>query len=172
VNDITQWGNNTDRTGPVEVEGRGKYPPAGSMWNVLQEFEITYRYANGVRLIYETNRPYARFEGSEGWAEAVFGKELQAHPRSFLDSQIGPDETHLLLKNEKRDFIDCIKNRGQTLEDAEVGHRTTSLCHLGHIAVQVGGKLKWDPVAERFANSDEANKLLTLPPGREWWKSA
>lgn len=172
LNDIAQWGNDTDRTGPVEVEARGKYPPTGSMWNVLQEFEITYRYANGVQLIYRTDRPYVRFEGSEGWIEAGFGKKLKAHPRSILDSQIGPDETHLLLKNEKRDFIDCIKNRGRTLEDAEVGHRTTSLCHLGHIAVQVGGKLKWDPVAERFTNSDEANKLLALPPGRQWWESA
>jgi len=172
LNDIAQWGNNTDRTGPVEVEGRGKYPPKGNLWDVLQEFEITYRYANGVQLIYQTDKPYVRFEGSAGWIEAEFGKKLDAHPRSVLDSQIGPDETHLLLKNEKRDFIDCIKDRGRTLEDAEVGHRTTSLCHLGHIAVQVGGKLKWDPVAERFTNSDEANKLLTLPPGREWWKSA
>jgi hypothetical protein len=27
----------------------------------------------------------------------------------------------------------------------------------------VGRPLKWDPVAERFTNSDEANKLLDRP---------
>ena len=27
LNDIAQWGNNTDRTGPVDVEGQGKFPP-------------------------------------------------------------------------------------------------------------------------------------------------
>jgi len=152
------------------VEGRGTYPPDGSMWNVLYEFEITYRYANGVRLIYKTDKPYVRFEGTEGWVQANYSKErLQAEPKSILDSKIGPNETHLLLKDEKRDFIDCVKTRGQTLEDAEVGHRTTSLCHLGHIAVQVGGKLKWDPDAERFLNSDAANKLLGNPPGRAPW---
>jgi predicted dehydrogenase len=171
LNDIAQWGNDTDRTGPVEVEGRGQYPPKGSLWNALQQFEITCRYANGVRLIYGSGRPYVRFEGSEGWVEAEFGKTLQAHPQSVLDSKIAPGETRLPLKNEKRDFIDCVKDRGRTLEDAEVGHRTTSLCHLGHIAVQVGGTLKWDPATERFTNSDEANRLLTLPPGREWWRS-
>ena len=53
LNDIAQWGNGTDRTGPVELEGRGKYPPKGSLWDVLQEFEVTYRYANGVQLIYQ-----------------------------------------------------------------------------------------------------------------------
>lgn len=170
LNDIAQWGNNTDRTGPVEVQGRGTYPPAGSMWNVLTEFEVHYRYANGVRLIYKTEKPYVRFEGTEGWVQANFGGEgLQAEPTSILGAEIGPNEIHLPFKNEKRDFIDCVKTRGQTLEDAEVGHRTTSLCHLGQIAVQVSGKLEWDPAAERFRNSDAANKLLSNPPGRAPW---
>ena len=34
LNDIAQWGNGTDRTGPVEVEGTGKYPRDG-LWDVL-----------------------------------------------------------------------------------------------------------------------------------------
>ncbi|MBN1344265.1 MAG: Gfo/Idh/MocA family oxidoreductase [Phycisphaerae bacterium] len=169
LNDIAQWGNNTDRTGPVEVEGTGKYPPKGSLWNVLTEFEITYRYASGVTLVYKTEKPYVKFEGTEGWIYTEFGGPVTAEPKSILDEKIGPDEVHLLLKGEKRDFIDCVKSRGRTLEDAEVGHRTTSLCHLGQIAVRVGGKLKWDPEKERFTNSDEGNKLLSLPPGRRPW---
>lgn len=71
-----------------------------------------------------------------------------------------PGEIQLPLKSEKRDFIDCIKSRARTLADAEVGHRTNSLCHLGHIAVQLGRKLRWDPDAERFPDDDEANRLL------------
>jgi myo-inositol 2-dehydrogenase / D-chiro-inositol 1-dehydrogenase len=169
LNDIVQWGNNTERTGPVEVEGKGKYPPRGSLWNVLLEFEVRYRFANGVTLIYKNEKPYVKFEGTEGWIYAEFGGPIKSEPASILTSKIGKDETHLLLKNEKRDFIDCVKTRGRTLEDAEVGHRTTSLCHLGHIAVQVGGKLKWDPDKERFTNSDDANKLLSRPPGRTPW---
>lgn len=169
LNDIAQWGNDTDRTGPVEVEGTGTFPPRDALWNVLHTFEITYRYANGVRLIYKTDRPYVRFEGTEGWVHAEFYGILKAEPESLLKSEIKPDETHLLLKDEKRDFIDCIKTRGQTLEDAEVGHRTTSLCHLGLIAAQVGGKLKWDPDKEVFLNSDKANDLLNGPPSRRVW---
>jgi hypothetical protein len=86
--------------------------------------------------------------------------ELQAEPASILDSQIGPEGIHFPLKSEKQDFINAVKIRGQTLEDAEVGHRTTSLCHLGHIAIQVGGTLHWDPVKERFTNSDAANAFI------------
>ena len=170
LNDIVQWGNNTERTGPVEVEGTGKYPPAGSMWDVLMEFEVTYRYANGVKLIYKTERPYVRFEGTEGWIQVnYFPTNIEAEPKSVLDSKIGPDEIHFRLKGDKRDFLDCVKSRGQTLEDAEVGHRTTTLCHLGHIAIQVGEKLQWDPDAERFTNSDAANQLIARPPGRDPW---
>lgn len=88
--------------------------------------------------------------------------------KSFLKSPIGPNEIHLPLKSEKRDFIDAVKTRGQTLADAEVGHRTTSLCQLGHIAIQVGRKLKWDPDAERFIGDDTANRLLSRPMRSPW----
>jgi hypothetical protein len=162
--DVAQWGNGTDRTGPVDVEGRGVSPPPGNLWNVLKTFEVHYRYADGVRMIYKTESPYVRFEGDDGWVQAHFGRGgIKAEPESVLDSKIGPDEIHFRLKSEKEDFIDCVKTRGQTLEDAEVGHRTTSLCHLGHIAVLLGQKLRWDPEAERFENNDAANALIDRP---------
>ena len=103
--------------------------------------------------------------------QANFGGSapLQAEPASLLDVQIGPDELHLPLLHEKRDFLDAVKSRGQTLEDAEVGHRTASLGHLGHIAIQLGRTLKFDPDNERFLGDEEANQRLALPPGRPPW---
>ncbi len=168
LNDIAQWGNGTDRTGPVEVEGIGKYPRDG-LWGVLLGFAIHYQYANGVQLFYNTSRPYVRFEGSEGWIEADYEtRAVKAEPQSILDAPLKTDDIHLPLKDEKRDFIDAVKTRGPTLEDAEVGHRTTSLCQIGHIAIQVGHKLKWDPQAERFTNDDTANRLLGRPMRSPW----
>lgn len=76
---------------------------------------------------------------------------------------IGPNETQFPLKSDKEDFIDCVKSRKQTLEPAEVGHRVTSLCHLGHIAIQVGGTLQWGPKQEKFLNNDAANRLIDRP---------
>lgn len=176
LNDIAQWGNGTERTGPVEVEGSGLYPSDG-LWNVLLSFEIRYRYANGVRLFYNISRPFVRFEGTGGWVEADYDSlGLTAHPESILKSPLGTNEgsrpagsqIHLPLKSEKRDFIDAVKTRGQTLADAEVGHRTTSLCQLGHIAIQLERKLKWDPDAERFIDDDTANRLLSRPMRSPW----
>jgi myo-inositol 2-dehydrogenase/D-chiro-inositol 1-dehydrogenase len=168
LNDIAQWGNGTELTGPVEIEGSGRYPSDG-LWNVLLEFEIRYKFANGVRLIYKISRPYVRFEGTDGWVEADYNsRSLKTNPESILKSPIRPDEIHLPLKDEKRDFIDAVKTRGRTLADAEVGHRTTSLCQLGHIAIQLGRKLRWDPDAERFINDDSANRLLSRPMRSPW----
>ncbi len=175
--DVAQWANGTERSGPVEVEGTGHFPPADGLWNVLLGFNVEYRYANGVRLFYTVvppagdKKPYIRFEGSEGWIQADYGPDkLTAEPESVLTAELGPDAVRFPLKNEKRDFIDCVKTRGQTMEDAEVGHRATSLCQLGYIAVQTGEKLQWDPAPERFLNSDAATRLLTRPPGRRPWR--
>lgn len=87
---------------------------------------------------------------------------------SNLRSPIGLDEIHLPLKSEKRDFTDAVKTRGQTLADAEVGHRTNSPCQIGHIAIQLGRKLQWDPDAEKFINDDTANRLLSRPMRSPW----
>jgi len=136
----------------------------------MLSFEAEYRYANGVRLYYKTDTPYVRFQGDEGWIFAEYNKPLQASAAAILDSKIRPDEIHFPLKSDKQDFIDAVKTRGQTLEDAEVGHRTMTVNHLANIAVQVGGKLQWDPVRERFTNSERANafvKKAILQAGRD-----
>ena len=177
--DIAQWCNDTERAGPVEIEGQGVWPPSDQLWNVLKTFELTYRFADGTPLYYENTRneavsgalgpcsAYLKFEGSEGWIYAAFGgpQELRfkSEPASLLESKIGPDEIHFPLKSDKQDFIDAVKTGGRTLEDEEVGHRTTSLCHLGHIAIHLGEKLKWDPDAERFIQNDAANRYLDKP---------
>ena len=85
--DIAQWGNNTDRTGPVEVWGQGEYPSSG-LWNVLLSFEVQYRYRSGVQLIYKIDNPYVRFVGTQGWIHAQWNEELRG------PSGVGPDVTY------------------------------------------------------------------------------
>ncbi len=165
--DIAQWGNGTDRTGPVEVEGRGTYPSDG-LWDVLLDFEYTCRYENGVKLHCVMGGAFTQFEGDEGWVRATFGgRGFSASSPAIAKSPLGSAAIRLPLKGEKRDFLDSVKTRQATLADAEVGHRTNSLCHLGHIAIQVGRKLRWDPAAERFDN-DAANRYLAGSPREPW----
>jgi myo-inositol 2-dehydrogenase / D-chiro-inositol 1-dehydrogenase len=163
LNDIAQWGNNSEQTGPVQIEGRGVYPPAGKLWNVLRTFEIHYRFANGLMWTYATGNPFVRFEGAEGWIQVDYPHGITASRPALLDARLPAGAIRFPLKSDKQDFTDAVKTRGRTLEDAEVGHRTTSLCHLGHIAVYLDAKLKWDPVKERFENDDAANALIDKP---------
>ena len=173
LNDIVQWGNDSEYTCPIECEAVfGKWIDRDGLWNVLTEFEVRYRYADGTELVYKTESPYVRFEGEEGWVRCEFGGSgLTASSDAILNSEIKADEVHLPLLSEQRDFLDAVKSRGKTLENEEVTHQTTNICHLAHIAVRVGNgvKLKWDPKAERFTNSDVANEYLVLPEAREEW---
>ena len=76
---------------------------------------------------------------------------------------IRPEETHFYVKTDKQDFIDGVKTRQETLEPAEVGHRVTSLGHLGQIAIQLGQPLKWDPDREQFLDNATANAMTAQP---------
>jgi predicted dehydrogenase len=172
LNDIAMWANDTDRTGPVEVEGTGKYPPRENLWNVILEFDVRFRFANGVQLTCNTGEPLVRFEGTEGWIQVRYPTEIEAHPESLLSWKPGPNDLALPYKtSEKRDFLDAVKSRGQTQGDAEVGHRITSLAHLGLLAVDLGRKIKWDPVKETCADDNEANERLKPKPARAPWNS-
>ncbi len=170
--DLVQWANNTERTGPVEVEGRGQFPPVNGLYNVLEEFKVRYRYANGVDLHYVGRKKYAEgesymlFEGTEGWVRAWRApNRIEAEPKSILTAEVKYEDFPFLLRNEKTDFIECLRSRTQTLEDAEVGHRSSTVVQLGYIACLLGRKLTWDPVKEEFQDDEEANKLARGRPG-------
>ena len=156
------WATDTERTGPVKIQGTGQYPNADSFWNVLLKFEIDFEFADGLQWVYRTESPYLMIEGEQGWIRAGF-RELDAKPKSLLTVQLKPDDQKFRFKSEKQDFIDCVRSREETLEPVEVGHRVTSLGLLGHIAIHTGRTLQWDPQQEVFVNDDEANKYLDTP---------
>ena len=67
-----------------------------------------------------------------------------------------------------RNFLDCVKTRQQPNADIEVGHWTTTACHLGNISLRVGQKVLWDAKAERITNHAEANTLVTRHYRSPW----
>jgi len=171
--DTALWCLDAEHTGPVAIDGHGEYPPAGNLWNVLKSFAIDYTMPDGTPVRYVMQTPqnrvaaaYVRIEGERGTVRATVMKdELTAEPASLLEAPLPDGATRFSLKSDKQDFIDAVKTRGRTLEDEEVGHRVTSMCHLGHIAIRTGRRLTWDPKAERFTGggADEANAWLEKP---------
>jgi hypothetical protein len=67
-----------------------------------------------------------------------------------------------------RNFLDCVKSREQPWATLEIGHRSTSLAHLGTIAMMTRERLVWDAVNERFTNSEIANKYLSYEYRKPW----
>lgn len=167
LNDIVQWCNGTERTGPVSVKGHGEF--SRGLWNTLASFDLEYEYANGVQLRYLIDRPFVRIEGTAGWLQAEYGKPLTASSKEILDSPIDSDEVSFAKTlPDKVDFLRAIKEDRETLEPVEVGHRTVSLCQIGLIAAQLGRPLKWDPTKERFLDDNAADALLSRPVRGAW----
>ena len=168
LNDIAQWANGTDYTGPVSVEGTGAF--SEGLWDTIVEFKLHYTYANGVTLEYEMGRsPGIEFQGEGGWIRTMYRGEVTASDPAILREEKDAEDIDLSgTLSDKEDFLQAIRTGAETLQPIEVGHRTVSLCQIGLIAIQVGRKLEWDPAAERFVNDAEANALLDISVRGDW----
>ncbi|MBL7153494.1 MAG: Gfo/Idh/MocA family oxidoreductase, partial [Phycisphaerae bacterium] len=165
--DIAQWGLQADDSGPVEIRGKGEFPTTG-LFTTSTKVDVEYTYSNGVKLLFKTGGGGTRFEGSEGWVYVNRGK-IDAEPKSLLSSSIGPNEIHLYNSNDhKGNFLDCIKSRKDPICNAEVGHRSSTVCHLANIAMLLDRPLKWDPKKEVFPGDDEATRMTWRPRRSPW----
>lgn len=166
--DIAQWGNGTEDTGPVAVEATAEFPDRG-LFNVHTKFRAEAEYADGVKMIMETgDPPGVRFEGQDGW---VFVKRegIQASSPEILSYQPGSGQVKLYQSsNHMKNFLECVRTRKEPVAPVEVGHHSNSICIITHIAMKLGRKLPWDPVAERFLNDEEANAMLDYPHRKPW----
>lgn len=175
VIDVAQKVNNSQRTGPVWVEGSGRFPDAGSgLWNVLVDFKVQYQYADGVIMDYkiDSEGAYLRVEGEEGWIQANWHRKggLQASDANILKAKFKESDIRFPNRSDKGDFIHCIRNNApqESMADAEVGHRTCSMGQIAHIAIQRGGKLAWNPEQEVFVGDSEANQMLHREYREPW----
>jgi hypothetical protein len=166
---IVQWGNNTEYSGPVNIEGTGEFDKG--LWNTLNKFDIKYRYASGVEVFFKIERPYVRFEGTDGWIEIEYSDKLTASSRSILDSPISKEEISFMnMLSDKEDFLHAIKNGKQTVEPLETAHRTISMCQLGLISIKTGSALTWNPDTEEIVDDNAASALLNIPIREKYFK--
>lgn len=168
--DTAQWANDTERSGPVEVEGTGTYWEGG-LFNTVKDYNVTYRYANGVIMTCTPGTPSLKFIGTAGWVgNRGWRGKVEASSDEILQSKIGPNEIHLYTnpEGEHDDFLKCVKSRKDPYFPVDIGHRVSTVCHLANIALRLRRKLKWDPTAERFGNDAEANAMMSRPMRSPW----
>ncbi len=170
--DIAQWGNGTERTGPVEVEGSAVWPVSDGLCDNATAWDVDFLYANGVRMHYTSdggpNRHGITFEGSEGWVY-VNRERIEAEPASLLQVKLGPDEIHLPVSTQhQQNLVDAIRKGGEPVCPIDVAVRSDTLCHLADIATRLGRKLRWDPDKEEFIDDPAANARLKRSMRAPW----
>ncbi len=168
--DTAQWANDTEHSGPVEVEGKGTHWDGG-LYNTVKDYDVSFRYANGVTMTCKPGTPSIKFIGSEGWVgNRGWRAKVEASSETILKSVIGPNELHLYTNpaGEHDDFLKCVKSRKDPYFPVEIGHRVSTICHLANLSIKLGRKLRWNPEREMFENDEEANSLLRRPMRSPW----
>ncbi len=185
-NDIALWAMGLDRSGPATVEGKALATPIKGGYTAPSEYEVVYTYANGVRhrCISTTANTFfgsaarktkpgellhgVKFEGPEGWIFVTRGK-LEASKPELIKEPLKTKKVALQVSNDHMgNFFECVRSRKAPICEAEIGHRSVSLCHLGVIAIRLGRKLNWDPVKEVFAGDKEADGYLRREMRKPW----
>ncbi len=177
--DIAQWGNGTDDTGPIAIEGEGAFPKAGT-YDAILRWKVRFQFAKAAPVTFVSDGTPGfdhgvRFIGESGWVHVRRGAIFTADDKeSFLrdpQNQSGTMPIKLpVSRDHSRNFVDAVKNGARTICDIETAVRSDTLCQLALIAVKQGRPLKWDPATERFANDDAANAMLQPRAFRGEWK--
>ena len=157
--DLCQWAADADNTAPVEYEPKGN--------------QLHARYASGVKLVMRDDGwlPLGscpvRFEGDTGWVETADNGDLEASSPALLvgkGAKIGgyPADFHV------RNFLDCVKSRGQPRANADVACQSHIACHCANIALFLHRKVNYDPKKNEFIGDAEANRLRSEALREPW----
>ncbi len=167
--DIANWGMGTEATGPIEVSGKGDFPPDG-LWDAATDYMLECKFApgaspvapDGFTMLVSNSFPMgAQFEGSDGSLHVSRGEHLTTNPGTLKDSVIGEDEIHLYKSgNHARNFFECMRSREKTVAPIDAAHHAIAIAHLGNIAMQMERPVKWNPETEHFVDDPAADRML------------
>jgi predicted dehydrogenase len=184
-NDIALWAMNVN--GPSTVEAKVLKTPVKGGYTAPGEYEVEYRYdASPIRHICKSTTvnnifgakgrdpkpgelPHGvKFEGTDGWLYVTRGRIEASNPEVLKDPVTVREAQVYVSDDHMGNFFECVRTRKPPICDAEVGHRSASLCHLGGIALRLGRVLRWDPAKEEFLDDREANSHLAREQRKPW----
>jgi predicted dehydrogenase len=171
--DIAQWALGMDDSGPVEIEGHGQFPSSG-LFTTATKVDFTCLYANGLSLRCHTRYDgisdgNVRFFGERGWIDVSRSASLASDPGLLHEVDARAGDLKLPVSSNHHDnFLRSIRSREKPISDVEIGHRTTTVCNLGNIAMLLDRKVKWDPATEQFIDDPMANRMRTRSMRGPW----
>jgi predicted dehydrogenase len=169
--DITQWALGMDESGPTTIEGTATYHK-DNWFETPEKCLITYTYPNGVKVICGNSSKEmpggCTIVGEKGTIFVDRGK-ITSDPKELLAEPLKDTDVKLYVsKNHHQNWLECIKSRKLPICDAEIGHRSATVCHLGNIAIRTGRKITWDPAKEQIIGDKEAAAMVTKAYRSPW----
>jgi predicted dehydrogenase len=182
--DMAQWGLGMDDGGPEEIwtegeplrpqistpqspGGRQRGPNAPKVW---------MKYPGDVVMELDGGPVFGvRFVGEKGTLTLQRGG-FSCDPAGLAEEPLRDPQVEIYRSpGHHQDWLECIKQRRDPAAHVEIGHRSTTVCHLANIARWVseltgetGQRLRWDAKNERFTNSPEGNRFLHRPERKEY----
>ncbi len=178
--DMARWALGVDL--PVAVSGMGRKLHFDDDQQTPDTMNLTYDFGDKV-LQFEMRiwNPYG-MEGQENGV-AVYGTSGAIHIGRWNGSGNWGfrvyDEKGVLVedrsKNEDdrndahhRNFVETIRSRKSPNASIEIGHASTSLCHLGNIVARTGRNVRYDAQNEIVVADADANKLIRRDYRQHW----
>ncbi|MBM4039115.1 MAG: gfo/Idh/MocA family oxidoreductase [Planctomycetes bacterium] len=150
------WAFAKDDTAPVEAE---PYAPPAHDDAVGPWGWVELTYADGLKFVIENGKWGQKYDRPAARKE-VGAKDLDEEGRKKLAELPNPEP---LIT-----FAEAIKTRKQAGGNAEAAHRGITAMHLANIAIRVGRKIRFDPVAEQIMGDEAANRLVDQPMREPW----
>lgn len=176
--DIAQWGLGKDATSPVRIESESEMYP-DNMYEFPRFQHILYDYGDVQVEWWSDSKPHP-FEPGQGYGTKFYGSEGEICVNRggyWVHAKNGRSINEVLTLNDIRlyeslghhqDFFNAMRSRNLPICDVEIGHRATTISHLGNIAARLGRPVVYDPMKETFPADEAANKLVYKPMRAPW----
>jgi hypothetical protein len=110
-----------------------------------------------------------RFFGERGWIDVSRTASAASDPELLREVTARAGSLKLPRSTNHHDnFIQCIRSRERPIADVEIGHRSTTVCNLGNIAMLLDRPLRWNPEREEFVDDVVANRLRSRSMRGPW----
>jgi len=180
IMNIVFWALELGAPKTVEVvECSGMMPEAFPEWSVIRfDFPARGKHPPLKLFWYDGGKlpPKDLFEGGKVPANGTLfvGTKGRIKPggkpypsKDFADYQF-PEPTLPRREEIHREWVKCVKTGKQPGCPFSYSGPMTEAYLLGNIALKVGRKIEWDPVAFRITNCEEANKYLRREYRKGW----
>jgi predicted dehydrogenase len=186
--DIVQWAMRVDGPHIITASGRKfylkdnsdtpdtleitlEYPDFVAAYECrLCNADPTYKHDYGIEFYGTDGTMFVDRGGFQVFPETGFrrveGLSLEHGARA---AEMKMDQVDDGLANHVANMLECMKTRKLPQSDIEFGHRSTSACLLGNVALRSNEWLEWDVASQRLSKgSPVAQKLLSREYRAPW----